>query len=66
MHFDGLWTVNAEAWRIYRALGGRVVRLCSLHGLVLERLTEDWETEDVIDLLARLDVILEVMQNRGA
>lgn len=61
-----LWRVNTEAWRIYQTLCGRMVGLCDLQGLVLERLTETWPTEDVIDLLKRLDLILKVLNPKGA
>lgn len=41
--------------------------LCDLQGLVLERLTETWPTEDVIDLLKRIDRILTVLSpTKGA
>lgn len=60
----GLWRVNAEAWRIHQALGGATVGRCDLHGYVLERLTEAWPLDDVLDLLQRLDLILDVLETK--
>lgn len=57
---DGLWRVNAEAWRIYQAVGGRAVSACEWRGGLLDRLTADWAAEDVLDLLKRLDTILDI------
>lgn len=58
---DGLWQVNRDAWQVYGEIGRRVVALCDLRGAVLERLTVDWPTDDVLDLVQRLDVILDVL-----
>jgi hypothetical protein len=54
--------VNAEAWRIHQTLRGRTVGACDLHSYVLERLTETWSADDVLDLVHRLDVISEFLE----
>lgn len=57
-----LWRVNADAWRIYRLLCSRFVALSTLRGPLFERLTEGWPAEDVIDLVQRLDVIVNLLE----
>jgi len=42
------------------------VGLCELHNYVLERLTATWSTEDLLDLLARVDVILELLNPKAS
>lgn len=61
-HTSRLWRVNLEAWRIYQALCGRTVGVCELHGALLSKLTEEWPVENVIDLLARLDLMLDILR----
>ena len=60
-----MWTANAQAWRIYQALCGRMVGLCELHGLVIEKATEGWSVDQVTDLLRRLDVMLDILTPRS-
>lgn len=59
---DALWVVNQDAWRLYQALCGRTVSFCQLHGLVIEKWTQDWPVDQVVDLIHRLDCILDFMQ----
>ncbi len=58
---DGLWPENTEAWHTYQLLCGRTVRDCQLEGWILERATTGWESERVIALMERLDVIAGVL-----
>lgn len=59
--FDDLWTVNRRAIDIYHRLCGRAVRDAGAAGWLLQVLTEGWSRYDVLDLLARLDVIAEIL-----
>lgn len=59
-HTDGLYAANAEAWRIYQLLCGKTVRTCEMYGRALDWATAGWSAEERIDLLQRLDVILDV------
>ncbi len=63
---DSLWPENGEAWRIYQTLCGRTVGILELGGPLVMRATADWPIEQLLDLLARLDVILDVLQPEGA
>jgi len=62
---DSLWCANADAWRIYQALCGRMVSLCSLYGYVIETETKGWTATQVLDLLRRLDLIASILQPSG-
>ena len=59
--YADLWQANVDAWRIYRTLCGRTVGECELRGYVIERLTETWAAEDILDLMARIDLIFSVV-----
>ncbi len=61
---DALWLENAEAWTIYQTLCGRTVGTLELHGWLFQELTADRSLTERLDLLARLDVILNVLQPR--
>jgi hypothetical protein len=50
------------AWETYQTLCGRTVGLCQAHGVVLDWTTEGWSSEDKLDLLARLDLMLRILQ----
>lgn len=67
---DELWPQNAEAWSLYRTLCGRTVGMLDLHGYVFLALTKDLSDDDRLDVLARLDVIHDVLSptegDRGA
>ena len=58
---EGLWPENAEAWQTYQLLCGRTVRDCQLEGWLLDRCTQAWSHERVLELLERLDVITGVL-----
>jgi hypothetical protein len=62
---DGLWPENAEAWHVYHLLCGRTVRDVQLEGWLLERWTAEWETDRVVSLLERLDLIAGVLSPDG-
>lgn len=61
-----LWRVNLEAWRIFQTLCGRTVGRYDLERVLLERITEAWPIEDVLDLVSRVDVILEVLSPQAS
>lgn len=63
--FEGLWVDNAEAWDIFKNLSGRTVGLLEWRGALLSRITDGWPLEDVMILLRRLDLILDVLQPEG-
>lgn len=58
---DSLWPENAEAFSIYRALCGRTVGLLELHNWMFLSLTEGLSSPERHDVLARLDVIHDVL-----
>lgn len=58
---QALWAVNAEALRIYRRLCGRTTVDLGLAGWLLEALTDGWSPADVVDLVARLELIRDVL-----
>ena len=62
---EGLWSENAEAWQTYHLLCGRTVRDCQLEGWLLQRCTDGWDTDRVLGLLDRLNVILSVLEPHG-
>ncbi len=58
---EGLDQVNLEAWGIYSTLGSRVVQDWGLMPYTLDALTDGWSGEDRVDLLARLDLMRELL-----
>jgi len=58
---EKLWPQNADAFAIYRALCGRTVGLLELHGWLFLDLTKTMSSEERRDVLARLDVIHNVL-----
>lgn len=58
---DALWPENARALQIYRRLCGRTVVDLNLAGWLFQALTDGWSTLDVLDLVARLERIREVL-----
>lgn len=63
---ESLWSENADAWDAYHLLCGRAVRDGHLEGWLLDRWTADWATERVVDLIARLNLIVSVLEPHGA
>lgn len=61
---EALWVENADAWRMYQTLCGRTVGMLEGGWSLLDRLTEGWTEQELLDLLQRLDVILNVLQPR--
>jgi hypothetical protein len=61
-HWGALWDVNREAWRVYGALSGRTLRTLDLHGWYLTHLIAGWSSAEIVDLMARLDLILAILQ----
>lgn len=60
--FFELWPENVVAWDCYQALAGRTVR--DVHGggaWTLQRFTAGWSWQRITDLLARVDLILEML-----
>lgn len=60
-HWAALWPVNRDAWTLYGRLGSRVVRDLEVQGWYLAHLTAGWASEDVLDLVARLDVMQAIL-----
>lgn len=58
---DALWRVNARAFRIYTQLCGRTTGDLGLAGRLFQAVTEGWSTAAVLDLIARIEVIREVL-----
>jgi hypothetical protein len=52
-----LWTENSDALELYQTLGRRIVSACSLHGVVLARWMADRTSDEVLTMVARLDLI---------
>jgi len=57
-----LWAINIEAWALYLRLCSRAVSTLEIAGPMVLRETATWSTEAVWDVLARLTIILDVMQ----
>lgn len=56
-----LWAVNARALDLYHRLCGRTTADLGLAGWLLQAVTDGWTTADVVDLLARLELIRSVL-----
>jgi hypothetical protein len=64
-NLDGLLVENKEAWETYQLVCGRTVRGCHLESWLLDRYTDGWDTERVIALVERLNVIGGVLETDG-
>lgn len=60
-----LLSENAEAWTLYQALCGRTVQVLELGPVVVERWTAGLDAAQTLDVLRRLDLILDVLQPEG-
>lgn len=58
---QGLMAVNARALTIYGRLCGRTAADLGLTGRLFEALTERWSTDDVVDLVERLELIRSIL-----
>jgi hypothetical protein len=58
--FEELWPENRTAWDCYQALAHRTVRDTEAGAWVLSTFTAGWSWQCIADLLARVDLILEI------
>ncbi len=56
-----LFAVNARALNIYHRLCGRTIGDLGAAGWLLHVLTDGWSSDDVLDLVERLEVIREIL-----
>lgn len=56
-----LFAVNAQALNIYHRLCGRTIGDLGAAGWLLQVLTDGWSSDDVLDLVERIELIREVL-----
>ena len=59
---DSLDGENLRAWRIFHQIALRIVVDTHIAAVVLERVTQGWSAEDMVDLIERLNVIDDVLR----
>jgi hypothetical protein len=64
--FAALWPENRIAWDCYQALGHRTVRDIQAGAWVITHFTAGWSWQRIADLLARVDLLLEILVPVGA
>lgn len=58
---DALWAVNRRALDIHTRLCGRTTADLGLAGWLLQELTQGWAAPEILDLVARLELIRSVL-----
>ena len=63
-HLTSLDADNQQAWEIYRACCNRFTQDLGAGSVVLDRLTQDMEPEDFVDVTDRLRLVYDILAPR--